>query len=213
MRNTTLGTNPVSHSEVFQPSRAAACVARRTDLGTVSLVRFYELCSVPHGFVAEHRAKRAPAGIEDGLRHLRPGQGRAVHITNANQGILPDYAGARLVQEVAALSGNLPVYLPRQFLAARPLGASQLGGRLADMARVPDLLAGRNSDKGIQPEINPYLARTGWQVVGHPTYKVEIPSAGGVLAETAATNIVWDRAGHPQSVSAPEKPYGITGDL
>src|SRR5215210_76965 len=214
MRNTALGTNPVSHAEVFQPSRAADCVTARTDLGTVSLVRINEPCPVPHGrFVSERRAKRGPTGIEDGFRHPGAGQRRAVYVAHTDQGIRPDNVGAGYVQEVPPLGGDLPVDLARQFLAPGPLCAGQLRGRLADMARVPDLLAARNGGKRMQAEINPYLARTGRQVIGNPTDKVEIPAPRGVLAETAGTNILWDRTRQPHSVSATETLYGVASDL
>src|SRR4051812_46188024 len=63
---------PRSHSQPLRSARTAACAALGTGLGAVPLVRFHEPCSPPHGsLIREHRAKRGPAGIEDGLCHLR----------------------------------------------------------------------------------------------------------------------------------------------
>ena len=68
---------------------------------------------MPNGLVFEYGAERAPARIEDGLRHLGAGQRRAVHVTNTDQGVLPDDAGGLFMQEVPPLGRDLPVYLAR----------------------------------------------------------------------------------------------------
>jgi hypothetical protein len=109
---------------------------------------------MPNGLVFEHGAKRAPARIEDGLRHLRAGQGRAVHVTNTDQGVLPDDAGGLFMQEVPPLGRDLPVYLARLHLSARPLGASEFRRRLADVTRVRDLRSRGQGREVFQAEIN-----------------------------------------------------------
>ena len=122
-------TDPRSHAEVLESSRTPAGIARGTDLGRVSLVRFYEPCSPPHGsLVREHRAERGPASIQDGLRHLGASQTRAVHIAHDDQAIGPDDRGRLFMQEMAALGGNLPVYGARKRLAAGALRTGQPGG-------------------------------------------------------------------------------------
>jgi hypothetical protein len=114
---------PRSHSQMLHPSRAAECAALGTHLGTVPLVRLNEACSMPNGLVVKHQAKRGPASIQDRLRHPGAGQGRAVHITDADQGVLPDDVSAGLVREVPPLGSDLPMYPARQRLAPGSLCA------------------------------------------------------------------------------------------
>jgi hypothetical protein len=59
------------------------------------------------------------------------------------------------MQEVPPLGGDLPVDLAGQRLAPGPLGAGQLGRRLADMARVADRLACRERGEIFSPRSMP----------------------------------------------------------
>ncbi len=69
----------------LRPDLTVKCVAR-LQRDRVSLSDFHDrrdvrvvavlTSSLPNGFVMEHRAERGPAGIEDGLSHLRAGQSR-----------------------------------------------------------------------------------------------------------------------------------------
>jgi hypothetical protein len=72
MLNTTARANPLSHSTTCVTFRAAARTARRTGLGSPSLIDFDIPRPVPHGLpVAEHRAEAGPRCIEHRLSQLR----------------------------------------------------------------------------------------------------------------------------------------------
>ena len=113
------------------------------------------------------------------------------------------------MQEVAPLRGDLPVYLARQRLAPGPLGAGQFGRCLTDVARIADLLPGREGGKVFQAEVNADLAGPGGQVIRDLADKVEIPAPGRVLAETARPDVGRDRPRQPEPVLLAEEGHGI----
>src|SRR5690349_19058449 len=176
-------------------------------------LRNHKHSPMPNGLVFEHGAKRAPARIEDGLRHLRAGQGRAVHVTNTDQGVLPNDAGGLFMQEVPPLGRDLPVYLARLRLSARPLGASEFRRRLADVTRVRDLRSRGQGREVFQAEINADLPGSSRKIVRNFTDKVKIPTPFGILTETTRADVGRDRTREPEPVFLPEKSDGIAVDL
>src|SRR3954470_6660136 len=198
---------------MLHPSRAAECAALGTHLGTVPLVRLNEACPMPNGLVVEHRAKRRPARIQDRLRHLGAGQSRAVHVTHTDQGVFPDDAGGLLVQEVAPLGSDLPVYPARQRLAPGSLGSRQFGRRFADVTRVLDLLPAGKPGQRTEAEVNADFAVPRRNGIRDLANEIEIPAPFGALAKTTRPDVGWDRPRQPQPVFLTEEGHGIAVDL
>ena len=214
MHNTAALTDPFSHSQTFHASRrAAAGTAVGTGLGAVSLVRLNKDCPVPHGFIAEHRAKRRPTRIKDGLCHLRASQCRAIHIADADQAVLSRDQRGRFMQEVPSLRSDLPMYLPSERFSASALCSSQLSLRLSNVAGISKLLTRRQPGKIGQAKVYANFPVTQRQFIRHLTDEIQIPSAGRVLAEGTRADIVWDRTAEPKSISSTKECDGIAINL
>jgi hypothetical protein len=214
MQSSAAITSPLSHSQTFQPLRAAECQAHGTGLGTQPLVRQNVSCSPPHGgLVREHHAERGPTRVKDGLRHPRAGQRPAIHVTYANQSICAGDARGDHMQEVPPLRGDLPVYVSSQSLAPGPLRAGKLGRRLTDMARVADLLACRERGQRAEPEIDADLTNSGGQIGSHLAHKIKEPSSCRILAETARPDVLWHCTGQPDLILPSEESDYVTLDL
>src|SRR3982750_664584 len=121
MFNTATVTHPAPYSELCDTFRAAACAARRTQSGTVSLVDFHVFNSVPHGLVAELLAERGPAGVEDGLRHVRLRQLGSAHVADDDLSMAAHEPRADPVQLVLAAVGGFCVGRLYSPLSSRPL--------------------------------------------------------------------------------------------
>lgn len=201
-----VATYPRSHSQTLLPSRRARrdCSTAGTGLGAVPLVRFNEHGSVPNGLIAEHRAKRGPACIQDGLRHLGADKFRAVHIPNADQGIFPDDARGDFVQKVPALSGNLPVQFPSQRHPSGPLRPAYLLGRAAVELRRSNLLSVGKCREVFQAQINADLAVANGKAVADFTVEIQVPMAVGVFAEAARADTIRYLSGKPKAVGLAE---------
>lgn len=211
MQDTTTITSPFSHSQTLRASRrACAGTATGTGLGAVSLVSIDIPGPVPNGLVAEHRAERGPAGIENGLRHSSAGKGRAIHIANANQGVLPGYARRGLVQEVPALRGNLPIDLADERLPAGALRTSQCLGKLGQMARVGNLLSAGENRHILQAKVDTDFSTAGRQLIGEIADQIEIPATRPVFIERSGTYVRGDVASLPESIAATQKYHGIS---
>lgn len=214
MQNAAAATSPRPHSQTLHTFRCAcAGTAAGTGLGTVPLVRFYEHSPMPNGLVIEHGAKRSPARIKDGFCHPRAGKSRAVHVTNADQGVFPDNTGGLFVQKISSLGLDLPMYFSGLRFSTRALSTGKLCRRFTNMARVPDFCPRGQRSKVFQPKINANLSGSSRQIVRDLADEVQIPAPFGVLVEASGTDIKRDRTRQPKPIFVPKKSNGIAVDL
>jgi hypothetical protein len=109
MNRSTLPASPLSYSETFQPSRAAACIALRTGLGTPCLIGLKAHAPAHKCFIRGHGLETRPPGIEHALCHGGLGQCRRADVAENNQPVLIGKLPALLVLEVLAAISNLGV--------------------------------------------------------------------------------------------------------
>ena len=78
--------SPFSYSQLLQPARAAARMARRTGYGKKRFAHFFELHSVRDRYIAELVSEERPRCVVGTFRHLRCGADHAAH---TNSGMPP----------------------------------------------------------------------------------------------------------------------------
>ena len=131
MQTSTPRTGPVPNSQPFKTPRPPDYTAIGTGLRTHPFVRLDEHSPRPHGhLILEHPTEARPTRIQDGLRHLGAGQGRAIHVTHYDKGVFLGDAGRKVVQKVAPLGRYLAMYRARSTFTARALRFGQLDGGL-----------------------------------------------------------------------------------
>src|SRR6516165_6704608 len=100
MHRTTLDTHPFSHSQSFQPARAAACSARRTGYGTVPLRNDFDVSPKPHGFVQELLPQHRPTSILNRFRHSGFAELGRADISYDDMRVVSNQSSRDLVQEI-----------------------------------------------------------------------------------------------------------------
>lgn len=135
----------------LRPGNARALVA---GLGTKSLVDFFERSSVRNRFVAEHVSEGRPARIVDALCHAGFGKSFGIHVANCNVLKLPNDAGREFVVEVSPGVGYAGVKVGRVPLLSSPLSGRKLDFQGLKVARIVDLLAGRERGEILKAQVD-----------------------------------------------------------
>ena len=142
-----VATCPLSYSKVcdtFRPLLRQGA-ASRTDLGTESLVHFLNPSSARNRFVAQHASEGRPARIELGPSQSGLGESRGIHVSDRDVVEVSHDAMRGFVQEVVPRILDARVDVGSEAFLVRTLRLRQLVGKLGEMLRVLDLLAGESA--------------------------------------------------------------------
>ena len=128
-----------------------------------------------------------PACIKYGFRHAGFGESCRVHVAHGDIVELANDTARQLVNEVAALGGYLSVNLTGLSLLPGALGFTKLFFKLAEVARVVDLLSSRQRSEVLQAKVdtNTELNFTGLRL-GYFDNDVQVPVAARILSKAGA---------------------------
>lgn len=197
---------PMPHSKPCDTSRPrrGQAAARRTGLGTPSLVNVH-IYGLPSGsLIPQHVAERRPSGIQDRLRHLGFRQFGGAHIADNDQTILPSYLGRLLVKVVTARVGNLRVDCAHPFLVPTALGAAQGIGILSVVLECGNLAAIAESGEVFQAEVDPNLPISSRKIVRNLALKGDVPATASIFDEGASSELADNSAVCPKAVVPPQ---------
>lgn len=186
------------YSKTCDTFRASDHAAVGTGLGSPSLVGLDVTCSVPAGFVCEHVTEHRPAGIRDGLRHLRLLELGSVHIADDDKLVFAGDLGCRLMKMVTPGVGDLGVdSLDPTFIT----GALRDGKFTFVSPIVPqgrDRSAITTGRDGLESKVDSDLAIPSPEIVGDLALKGDVPSPTGVLSEAPRLELAFNVARFPE---------------
>src|SRR6516162_6940514 len=212
MRRATT-TNPRSYSQPFLTLRATACTARRTGYGTVGLFGFNIPCSVPAGFVAEHRSKLRPRCIERRFTLCSIRKRCCNYIADYDGRIFSHNLGRLHMQIMPTGIANLGMDRPCALLVS---GALRSGERIfvsLEVARMLDLAAIRQGRQRRQAEIDADFASATILLCGNLDLQTEIPPFASVLGKATSFDRSVYRPTIPETITALEIDNGIAFNL
>ncbi|CAK0035122.1 Uncharacterised protein [Burkholderia pseudomallei] len=156
MTSITFTAYPMPYSKIcdtFRPLRRH-CATRRTDLGRETFVNFLVLRAMPNGLVREHCSEGRPARIVDRLRHAGLGESSRIHVPYGDVIEFPHNAMRELVEKIRTRTRNARVDIRRLALLLGTLGLGETFLKSTEIARVVDLLAGRECSEILEAQIN-----------------------------------------------------------
>lgn len=210
MRSTTVGTIPASHSETFQPSRAADASAFGTGLGTPSFVGFNIHCLPSGSLVSQHMPECAPARIKNGLRHLGTGELSGIHIADDDQTVFPRQIGAGDVKMVTPRIGDLGMDRADAALVPSALSLGKRGFVSPIVSERRDFSPVAARGECLQAKINSDFAVAGGKVVFDLALKGYVPAPASVLHKSTGFERAFDLPRFPKPEPALQVGHSIT---
>lgn len=194
------GTFPLPFSESLEPFRTPEASALGTGLGSPSFIGLDIHCLPSGSLVPQHVPECAPAGIVDGLRHLRSCQSRRTHVSDNDQSVFFGNPRRLFVKVVPARIGNLRLNRACPLLSTSPLRTSKRGLMFAVVTQRRNLAAVAERRERLETEINPHITVSGREVVGDATLEADVPAPTCILGETSAEEFTIDLAVLPEAI-------------